>query len=151
MTWKRLAACLLAAFAIGSVGYVVFKDSKTGEHKHQAAPKARQIVVYYFHGKVRCASCDRIEALGKEAVESGIESEIRSGLVEWRPVDTDRPGNEHFVYDYGLLTRSIVISDLRAGREKSHENLDRVWELLDNRKAFERYVQDEVAAYVGSQ
>ena len=48
------------------------------------------------------------------------------------------------------MTRSIVVSDIRRGRQRAWKNLDRVWELLDDKPAFERYVQDEVAAYVGS-
>lgn len=104
--------------------------------------------MYYFHGTVRCAACDRIEAYGREAVESGFALQVQSGLIEWRGVNTDSRANEHFVKDYGLLTRSIVISDVRHGKERRWKNLDRVWELLDDKSAFERYVQDEIGGYM---
>lgn len=150
MTARRVAGIALAAFAVGTVGFVFWKDLAASRHRMEAEAQGRKVVVYYFHGNVHCPACDKIEALGRAAVESGFEEEIRKGLVEWRPVDTDRAGNEHYVYEYALLTRSIVVSDVRGGRQKGWKNLDRVWELLDTPKAFTRYVQDEVAAYVGS-
>jgi len=150
MKATKTPALLLSAFALCAVGFAIWKDT-AGPKQPQSAPVApRQVVVYYFHGDAHCAACDRIESLGRSAVQGAFQDELRAGLVVWSPVNTDRKPNEHFVSDYGLLTRSIVVAEFRNGQRKRWKNLDRVWELLDDSKAFTRYVQDEVAAYVGA-
>jgi len=144
---RKSIGLILVAFALGSAVFALVKGARQSTNGSEPSP-ARKVIVYYFHGTVSCASCDRIEAFGREAVETGFAPQIQSGAVEWREVNTDEATGEHFVKDYGLLTRSIVISDVRHGTERRWKNLDRVWELLDDKAAFERYVQDEVGAYM---
>jgi hypothetical protein len=52
------------------------------------------------------------------------------------------------VKDYQLYTKSVVLSDLAAGKELRWKNLPKVWELLNDEAGFVEYVQTETHAYL---
>ena len=107
-----------------------------------------RIVAYYFHGNVRCVSCRKIEAYTKEAIDSAFGGTLKSGQLEWRVVNTDSAQNEHFLQDYQLFTKSVIISDVHNGKETRWKNLDKVWELLGDQDKFHAYIQDEVRPFL---
>jgi hypothetical protein len=108
----------------------------------------RRVVAYYLHGHVRCATCRRLEAYAREAVESGFVDEIGEGRVVWRAIDFEDKGNEHYVKDYRLYTKSVILAEEVKGKQTRWKNLTRVWQLLPDKAAFLRYVQDEVRAFL---
>lgn len=111
-----------------------------------AVQQERKLIVYYFHTTARCRSCNMIENLTRTAVETGFPEAVNSGRVEFQLVNIEKEGNQHFVQDYKLYTKSVVLSDLRDGKETQWKNLDQVWTLLGNKDKFIEYVQKEVRA-----
>ncbi len=112
----------------------------------KVAPRVKaQTVVYYFHGTSRCHTCRTIEAYAGEAVKGAFAAELESGRLAWQPTNVDEPANEHFVKDYQLFTRSLVLVD--GSNPKRFKNLERVWRLVGDKPAFLKYVQDEVRAF----
>lgn len=112
------------------------------------APAANQVVAYYFHGNFRCANCLRIEQYSKEAIEKYFPDELKSGTLVYKVINVEEKGNEHFVKDYRLYTKSLVISLVKDGKEIKSENLAKVWECLGNRNRFHEYVKTSVDAYL---
>jgi hypothetical protein len=113
----------------------------------EASVPTDAIIAYYFHGDVRCASCNQIEALSQQALEQGYGKDLADGKLLWRVVNVDKPANKHFIADYKLATRSVVLVERRQGEQTRWKNLTRVWELLRDDGAFVTYVQDELAAF----
>jgi disulfide oxidoreductase YuzD len=111
-------------------------------------PGSHLVRVYYFRTERRCASCRRIEAYTDEAVKSAFERELKDKTMAWEVVNIEERGNEHFVQDYKLYTKSVVVVDVVHGKQTRWKNLAKIWELLDDQAAFERYVQDEVRQYL---
>ncbi len=107
-----------------------------------------KIVAMYFHGDVRCSTCRKVEAYAKEAVETGFGEQVAAGVVEFRPVNVEREENRHFIQDYQLTNKSVVVADEVDGNVKRWVKLDDVWTLVGNRAAYLNYVQDAVRAYV---
>jgi hypothetical protein len=105
---------------------------------------SHKIIAYYFHGTRRCPSCMKIEAYSQEAVQTGFAEDLKSGKMEWHVINTDESPNEHYLKDYQLYTKSLVLSHIEKGRETTWKNLEKVWELLGDKEAFIKYVQDEV-------
>jgi hypothetical protein len=68
--------------------------------------------------------------------------------VVFRSVNVDDPENAHFVKDYGLYTKSVVVSEVKGGKEVRWKNLDQVWHLLGDPEAFQGYVEREVRAFL---
>jgi len=107
-----------------------------------------KVIVYYFHGNSRCSSCMTIERYTRESIEASFAKELKSGQIEFRSINADLPDNNHYVKDYKLFTRSVIISDVVKGKERRWKNLQKVWELLHKEAAFKNYVKDETTAYL---
>lgn len=111
----------------------------------------RQVIAYYFHTTARCASCRQIETDSHAAIEAGFAEELADGRLVWRMVNVDEEGNEHFMEDYQLFTKSLVLVEQVKGKEVRWKNLPKVWELLQQKERFYAYVQGEVRAYLAPQ
>ncbi len=107
-----------------------------------------KVIVYYFHGHSRCGSCMTIERYTRESVEATFAKELRSGQIEFRSINVELPYNNHYVNDYKLYTKSVIVSDMVQGKEQRWKNLQKVWELLHSEKAFKAYVKRETVAYL---
>ena len=118
------------------------KDNQTSDNKDY------KVIIFYFYGNVRCFTCKRIERLTKEAVKEEFGKEMKNGVVEMKAINVQEPRNNHFIKDYRLYTKSVIVSDLIQGKEERWKNLQRVWELVRNDEAFKRYVQKEVKEYL---
>lgn len=121
----------------------------SGTAWREAGRPARVLVVTYFVTDVRCPSCLKIEAWTREAVEHSFAKPLRSGRLVFRLVNIEEPANAHFWDDYRLITKSVVLSDTVDGTERRWKHLDRIWILLhEGKPAFQRYVRDEIAAWL---
>jgi len=109
-----------------------------------------RVVAYYLHTTYRCASCRKIEAYTKEAIETGFADELKDGRLAFRVVNIEEKGNEHFVKDFQIFTKSVVLVDERSGKQIAWKNLPKVWELLGDKEGFLRYIREETRAYLTS-
>ncbi|MCU0846517.1 MAG: nitrophenyl compound nitroreductase subunit ArsF family protein [Spirochaetes bacterium] len=114
----------------------------------QAAAGDKKIIVYYFHGDFRCQTCLRIEELTKKAVNDGFKNEMVSSKIELKIINIDKPGNNHFVNDYNLKTKSVIISEFTGSKQVRWKNLPGIWNYHDNESSFIRYIRDEVKGYL---
>jgi len=111
---------------------------------------ASVVIAYYFHGTRRCPTCKKLEAYSQEAIETGFAGQLESGALKWRPVNIDEEGNEHFVQDYQLYTKSVILSKVKGEKEITWKNLDKIWTLVrGDKEAYLKYIQDEVTAFMG--
>jgi hypothetical protein len=107
-----------------------------------------KIIAYYFHTTYRCATCRRIEVYSKQAIDFGFAPDVAKGRLEFRLVNVELPENQHFVQDYKLFTKSLVLVRFKNGRPVEWKNLSKVWELTGEHDAFLSYVRGEVSAYL---
>jgi len=106
------------------------------------------VVAYYFYGDVRCATCRKLEAYSNEAVTQGFPEEIDSGRLAWKAVNVDEKENAHFVDDFQLVTKAVVLVEYRAGTMERWENLDKIWTLVRNKDNFIDYVQSSTREFL---
>jgi hypothetical protein len=111
--------------------------------------KDNKIIVYYFHNSYRCPTCYMLENLAKSEVETSFADAIKNGKLEWKTVNVDDKGNEHFNDDYKLYTKSVIISTVKDGKELSWKNLDQIWQLVHEEDKYRKYIRDEVKACLG--
>ncbi len=107
-----------------------------------------KLIAYYFHGTFRCTTCRTIEKYSKEALEKYFANELKSGKLEFRPVNIEEPENKHFIQDYQLVTRSLVLSLVSDGKETKWKNLPDIWKLVRDQDKFFQYVKDEVEQFL---
>lgn len=135
MSLKRIVAAIIltALLAIGTTS-VFGADAK--------------IVAYYFHGNARCPTCHKMEQYAKEAIEENFKDELANGLLVFKAVNVDEKENEHFVNEYQLYTKALIISYLEDDKEIQHKNLAKIWEYVRDRKKFFNYVTTEINSYL---
>jgi hypothetical protein len=105
-----------------------------------------KIIVYYFHNNMRCPTCYKLENYAKAEVESAFTDAVKNGKLEWRTVNVDDRGTEHFVEDYKLYTKSVIVSTVKDGKESSWKNLDKIWQLVHEEGKYREYIRSEVSA-----
>ncbi|MCK5680712.1 hypothetical protein KAI46_07885 [bacterium] len=111
---------------------------------------AGKVIVYYFHGDMRCRTCNRIESYTKETVKSEFAKELADGLIEIRIVNTDDSENEHFIKDFQLTNRAVVLVENRNGELVKWSNLNRIWLLVSDKDSFQFYIEEEVKSFMDS-
>ena len=125
---------------------IVKNDTTKADTGNVPARLNGKIVVYYFHGNMRCPTCYNLENYAKSEVESDFADAIKSGELEWKTVNVETAGNEHFNDDYKLYTKSVIVSTLKDGKEVSWKNLDQIWPLAHNETGYREYIKREVKA-----
>jgi hypothetical protein len=152
MNIKRALAAILLLFVAASFVFLLFKPGRRAGTPVQAAepgtssPGGRRVVAYYFHATQRCTTCRTIESHSAEAITTTFASELARGTLEWRPVNVQLPQNRHFIQDYQLFTRSLVLVEFKDGRQVRYKVLEKTWELVGNKTALQDYVVGEVRA-----
>lgn len=123
--------------------------ASAGEAASPESSSSLKVIAYYFHVTVRCVTCRTIESHSKEAIDRGFPEELKKGVIEWRPVNVQLLENRHFIQDYRLFTRSLVLVKVKDGKQVEWRNLEKVWELVGDKEAFLRYVRAHVSTYLG--
>jgi hypothetical protein len=157
MKAKHALWLLGAIFSISILTFLLFRD--TASARAEAVPGASnasaavagshaKVIAYYFHVTVRCQTCRTIEAYSKEAIDKGFAGDLKNGAIEWRLVNVQLPENRHFIQDYRLFTRSLVLVKVRDGKQVEWRNLEKVWDLVGDKADFVKYVQTNVKDYL---
>ena len=107
-----------------------------------------KIVAYYFHGNARCPTCHKMEQYTKEAIEENFKDKLADGALVFKTVNVEEKENEHFVSDYQLYTKSLIISRVENGKEIEHKNLTKIWEYVRDKNRFFSYVTTEINNYL---
>jgi hypothetical protein len=89
-----------------------------------------------------------MEKFSKEAIETNFKDALASGNLEFKAVNVEDRGNEHFVNDYKLYTKSLILSMVKDGKEVKSKNLDKIWELARNKQRFIDYVTSEINGFM---
>jgi hypothetical protein len=156
---KLLRCLMLIVFLILSITIVSgAQDNATEESGElqsadslaQSVPQSDSefIIAYYLHGTRRCATCLKLEAFSLEALQKGFAEELSDSSIVWQVVNYDLKENQHYLKDYNLYTKSLILSRVRNGREVQWKNLDRIWELVHDKDKFINYVQAETSAFI---
>jgi hypothetical protein len=113
-----------------------------------AAKNDTKYIVYYFRTTGRCHSCIQMEKMTKETIENDFAKEVKNGLIEFKSVDVEIPQNKHYIKDYGLYTKSVIISEVKNGKEVRWKNLDQIWRKLSKDYEFRLYITQEVQKFM---
>lgn len=155
MNKKRIGGIIILLFVALSIVVLVAKEraekenvqKKTAVQTEENTAK-NHIKVFYFHGKVRCPSCKKIEAYTKETVGSKYKTEMENGLIEFHEINIDKPENEKYIEKYQLMTKQVIVAEYKKGKETKWKNLDRIWELLGDKEQFQMYQDMEISEWI---
>lgn len=103
----------------------------------------RTALVYYFHTNTRCSSCKAIEAYTREAVATRLAAGYKGWKVEFKGVNVEEEANAHFVQDYWLNSKSVVVQKYSGDKPLKWAKLGKIWQLLGDKTAFIDYIAGE--------
>ena len=128
-------------------------DTKTTEVESVKANRkklhtADKLIVYYFHTEYRCWSCNQFENLTKEVLEEFFRDQVAKGKLEFRPINVETDHNRHFIEDYKLITKSIILSLQKENKQLDWKNMDKIWTLVREAEKFKSYIKEGIANYL---
>ncbi len=149
ITKVHLRNTLLLLIVVG-VGYVLLRDwipqnGEAADAEIQITPATRLMVSYFAQGK-NCVTCEKLPLLTRQGLEMHFKEQLDAGIIVWRAVNVDAPSNEHYIEEYTLYTKSVVLSRMADGKEVAWKNLEKIWDLVGDDEAFIAYIQAEVNA-----
>ena len=139
---KKIIAVIfvLVAFFVPAINGIAQESAQDGN---------AQVIAYYFHGSFRCPTCHNLEQYAKETIENNFKKELAEGTLVFKAVNVEEKGNEHFVNDYQLYTKSLVLSLAKDRKEIKHKNLTKIWEHVRNKEKYINYIKSEVDTFLG--
>ncbi len=155
MNSKKIVSSILGIFVLFSVVFLIAKEMKkpaaespkkeeNRKAEVQKIEKPNRLNVYYFHATARCSSCYKIEKYTKSTVESTFKKELADGTIIFREINVEQMENRHFIKDFELYTKQVIVEQIENGKQKKWKNLDKVWDLLGDETEFSMYIQNEV-------
>ncbi|HAR42730.1 MAG TPA: hypothetical protein DCS07_08910 [Bdellovibrionales bacterium] len=149
---KRGVGIVLLLFAAVSAIYAGVREYRADSAAGVASTQKEQghkVIAYYFHTTGRCTTCKSIEAYSLQAIKTQFGGALDKGSLVWRVLNVDEAENAHFIQDFQLTTKSVVLVEMEDGVQKRWKNLDRIWHEIGNPDQFQEYVQKEVAEFGG--
>ena len=131
-----------------SIAEVSAEVGKSETASPVAKKASKKFVAFYFHGKFRCTNCKRIEQYSSEAIEKYFSKQLKTERLVFNVINIDLLENKHFIEDYQLYTKSLVIAEFKDGKQVKWKNLTRVWDYLNDRDKFYEYVRSEIQKYM---
>jgi thiol-disulfide isomerase/thioredoxin len=129
---------IISSFLLLSIFFSAWAQSAPGNY----------IVVYYFHTTLRCPTCYKIEQYTQDAVEKYFDKEIKVGTISVKAVNVQQEKNQHYIKDYQLFAKAVVISMVKEGKEVKFNNLTKIWEYVGDKEKFYDYIKTETAKYL---
>jgi len=135
---------LLLIFVLVSIGFAFGKHSAS--RPLTAAPPSGQtsetVNVYYMHATFRCVTCNNIEKMTKQLLESKYKKEIQDRSILFSEVDFQK--NEQLAKQFDVISSCVVVARTKDGKITVFERLDKVWELLDKPDEFNAYISSAI-------
>jgi hypothetical protein len=109
---------------------------------------SNKVIAYYFHGTYRCTTCRTIERYSREAIEKYFAKELRNKTLEFKVLNVEDPENRHYIRDYQLFSKSLVIVLYKDDKQVTWKNLTNVWTYVRDKAKFYQYVKDEIERFL---
>ncbi len=129
---------LLLSFVLVSIGFALGKYSVPGPQAVLPSGPAETVNVYYMHATFRCVTCNTIEKMTKQLLESKYKKQMLGGSIMFAEVDFQK--NEQLARQFGVISSCVVVARIKDGKVTVFERLDKVWELLGNSDEFNAYI-----------
>lgn len=134
---------LLLIFVLVSIGFAFGKYS--ADRQPSALPSghtSETVNVYYMHATFRCVTCNTIEKMTRQLLESKYKKQMQDGSIMFAEVDFQK--NEQMAKQFDVISSCVVVARTKDGKITVFERLDKVWELLGKSDEFNAYVSSAI-------
>jgi hypothetical protein len=138
---------LLLAFVFVSVGYSLGRHSVRRDGGSADLPKetasGSYVEVIYLHATFRCVTCNTIERMTKEIVDTRFKTDVESGRIVWR--EANFQDDDALAKQFEVSASCVVVAMVRGGNVVDYKRLDDVWTWVGNQEKFYEYVGTAIA------
>jgi len=152
---KRIVRGLLISFVLISVGFFLGKETTLRTVRNASVnpgaevsqeTSADKVLVYSMHMTFSCWECNQIKLLTQELLETEFAEELAAGQIEYKAVDYMK--NDELAKRYNIASSTVVIVQIRDGREGRFQRLDEVWTKSRNKEDFFAYLGGAIRSYL---
>ncbi len=153
---KKLISRLLLGFVLISIGFVLGKETTArrtqasvdgqAPAKQQPAEEGEKVIVYYMHATIRCVTCNQIEEMAAEVVNTVFADAKKAGKVVWNEVDFQE--NAELATRFDVISSCVVVAKTVDGKVVDFKRLDELWTLADKTQEFNQRVADAILPYL---
>ena len=111
----------------------------------ESQPANDAVMVYHFHGNMRCPTCRAIESQAHETVQSDFASQLNSGEVIWKVLNYEEPAGTELGRKFEVQMPVVVVARTNGGEIEEWSRLDQVWALVGDRPAFAEFIRNEIS------
>lgn len=133
--------------AMFTVVVTTFFTSMCPQQALAADAPADRVVVMYFHRTQRCPTCLKMGSYSEEALKAGFAKQLKEGAVEFHYIDFQDKKNAALTKGYGVSGPTLVVAKVVGSKVVKVGNLKDIWTKVREKKAFLKYVQDNVTAF----
>lgn len=147
---KKILINLLLAFVLLSIGFAVGKEVTLRRLARSSSPATApaagkdKLIVYYAHSTMRCKTCNAMEKMAREVLDTDFAPQLLQGQIEWRTADFQ--SNEALAKKYDINASTIVLVKVENGQERSFKRLDEIWGLWQTPDAFKDHIRGCIRA-----
>lgn len=124
------------------------KEPAADTVKDTVSASADKLTIYYFHTTFRCWTCNQFEKLTKEVLAESYADKVSDSIIEFKVINVENGKNKHFVDDYRLVTKSLILSLGQSGKQVQWKNLEQIWQLARDAEKFKTYVRKGIDEYL---
>ena len=107
-----------------------------------------QVIVYYFHRKFRCQSCEVLESTLQNTMQVTYADHFGAGRLAMCVVNLDDPVNRHYFEQFEIFSNSVVIVEKKEGNVLRFKTVESIWDVSEDRDAISQLLQTEVAGFL---
>ncbi len=113
-----------------------------------ATEQPDRVVVYQFHRHFRCEACYKLESAIGETLKTHFPEQLAGGKVVFNIIDLDGEGNKQYEKKYDFFYNTVIVVDVRAGKDVRFKNIEKVWQLTEDKDELIKFIKTEVDEYM---
>jgi hypothetical protein len=102
------------------------------------------LMVYYFHGNIRCPTCEAIESQTHDIVQDDFAAQLGSGTIAWKVLNYEEPASVNLTKKFDIHMANVVLARMDGGEMTNWKRLDQVWALVGDKPAFADFMRSEI-------
>jgi len=105
------------------------------------------IHVYYLHSTFRCITCNTIEKMTKQLLDTKYAKETKNKKIIFSEVDFQ--SNIKLAKKFSIVSSCVVVAEEKNGEILDFKRLDDIWTLLKNTNEFNTYISNAINPFLG--
>jgi hypothetical protein len=156
---RNAITATILIFALGSLAYVFLQPKEApGVIPSPKRPSEDMMIavdgvdpdfaVYFFYNDIYCSTCEKLENYALETIKTTFADELEAGQLQWRTLDMRTPENNHFVEDFRLYSKSVVLVAFADSTIIRHKNLEEIWDKVADQEEYQHYITTSMTEFM---